>query len=87
MLHAAHPSSIDPTWQAQQAHLEGAELPQHLLLQAWTPQTAVLGHPAVKAFITHGGMNRCVHCQGHTCSTLELRVQVVLSACVYPWHV
>jgi hypothetical protein len=71
--------------QAQQAHLEGAELPRHLLLQAWTPQTAVLGHPAVKAFITHGGMNRCV-CAGSVRHVQDPQACVPYGCSACPTH-
>lgn len=31
--------------------------PPNVLILSWVPQPAVLGHPAVKAFVSHGGQN------------------------------
>jgi UDP:flavonoid glycosyltransferase YjiC (YdhE family) len=31
--------------------------PPNVHISSWVPQPAVLGHPAVKAFVSHGGQN------------------------------
>jgi UDP:flavonoid glycosyltransferase YjiC (YdhE family) len=37
--------------------VEEAQKRGRLLLVAWAPQLAVLCHPAVKLFVSHGGLN------------------------------
>lgn len=32
------------------------KLPGHILVRSWFPQEAILAHPNVKAFVTHGGL-------------------------------
>ncbi len=43
----------------KQAHFDGLALPPGLLLQPWVAQKAVLAHAAVRAFISHGGIESC----------------------------
>jgi UDP:flavonoid glycosyltransferase YjiC (YdhE family) len=31
--------------------------PPNVLISSWVPQPAVLGHAAIKAFVSHGGQN------------------------------
>uniref|UniRef100_A0A383VEK4 Glycosyltransferase n=1 Tax=Tetradesmus obliquus TaxID=3088 RepID=A0A383VEK4_TETOB len=39
------------------AMLPAGYTPPNVLISSWVPQPAVLGHPAVKAFVSHGGQN------------------------------
>lgn len=41
--------------QESHVHLPEGYAPANVLVVPWVPQTAVLGHPAVKGFLCHGG--------------------------------
>ncbi|NP_001243970.1 UDP-glycosyltransferase UGT43B1 precursor [Bombyx mori] len=47
-------SSVKVLWKID--NVGNLNLPKNVLIRKWFPQTAVLCHPKVKAFITHSGM-------------------------------
>lgn len=46
---------VRPALQESQEHLPEGYKASNVMVTSWVPQTAVLGHPAVKGFLCHGG--------------------------------
>lgn len=61
-------------WKYDKKKLNHVQTPSNVKLTEWVPQQDVLGHPKLKLFITHGGLNSMQEALYHGAPTIGLPI-------------